>query len=348
MREKYGTIEALKRAWGRDARWIHSFDQIPVPGREVRLAKTELGDFFDPRSHRMFVDYNEFVALTTSHRIVDLARFVKEESGGRLLVGVLFGYWGGYGDYLGKQAQQSGHAMLEPVFKLPHIDYIAAPAYYSDRDIGEATTWNLPVDTLQLHGKMVVNEADTPTHLHKGFRWLSPKSLEESLQVLKRDVSATLSKGMFQWWFFDRLGGAKMLEKAPEIVKLAGELNKVMEEALQTDRSSISEVAFVYDRHSLLCLHPHSMLPGFIYYQMPELMRMGAPFDIYLLSDIGAVIKKPYKLVILFGTYWLNEKQRRALDALKRNGRTLVFVYASGIVTDDGLGAEKASKVMGI
>ncbi len=348
LKERYGSFEALRRAWGRDAEGIRSFDEVPVPGRRVRFAEPELGDFFDPRRHRMFVDYNEFVALTTARRIAEFAEFVKRESRGRLLVGALFGYWGGYGDRLGKQAQQSGHAMPEPAFRSPHLDYIAAPLYYDDRDIGGPSIWSLPVDTLQLHGKVVVNEADTPTHVHQGFKWLRPRSLAESLEVLKRDVAATLSKGMFQWWFFSHLGGTKMLERAPEIVQLAGRLNGVMEESLHTDRSSVSEVAFVYDRHSLLCLHPKSMLPGFIYYQMPELMRMGAPFDIFLLSDIGAVARKRYKLVILFGTYWLDKEQRKAIDKLKRGGRTLVFVYAPGIVGEDGVGPEKVTEVTGV
>jgi len=347
-RERYGTIEALRRAWGGDAKGVNSFDQIPVPGREVRLAKPELGDFFDPRVHRMFTDYNEFIALTTARRIVQFAEAVKRASRGNLLVGALFSYLGGYADFLGKKMQQTGHAMPEPVIASPHVDYLASPVVYWDRDIGCPSMWHLAVDTLQLHGKLVVNEADTPTHLHRGFDWLRPKTLEQSLELLKRDVAAALGKGMFQWWFFQRLGGPRMLERAPQIMDLAGRLDRVMARSLETDRSSVSQVAFVVDHHSLLCIHPHSHLPGFLYYQIPELARMGAPFDIYMLSDMQAVARRPYRLVIVFNAYWLSDAQREAIDALKCDGRTVVFVYAAGIAGDNGLGVENVSRVSGI
>ncbi|NOY79530.1 MAG: hypothetical protein GXP31_00860 [Kiritimatiellaeota bacterium] len=347
-RERYRTIEALQRAWRDDAKGIDSFDQILVPGRSVRLAKPELGDFFDPRRHRMFTDYNEFIGLTTARRIVEFGEAIKKAGRGRLLVGALFSYLGGYGDFLGKKMQQTGHSMPEPVILSPAVDYLASPVVYWDRNIGCPSMWHLPVDTLQLHGKLVVNEADTPTYIHKGFGWLRPTTLEESTEVMKRDVAAVLAKGMFQWWFFDRLGGPRMLDRAPEIVAVAGRLNDLMARSLKTDRGTASEVAFVVDHHSMLCIHPHSYLPGFVYYQLPELARMGAPFDTYFLSDIDAVARRPYKLVILFNAYWLNDAQRQAIAALKHEGRTVVFVYATGIAGENGVSAENVSSVTGI
>lgn len=347
-RVRYGTLEALRRAWRKEAKGIDSFDQIPVPGRAVRFAKPELGDFFDPTAHRMFTDYNEFIGLTTARRIVEFGETIKKASHGRLLVGALFSYLGGYTDLLGKKMQQTGHSMPEAVIRSPNVDYLASPVVYWDRDIGCPTMWHLPVDTLQLHGKLVVNEADTPTHIHKGFEWLRPQTLEESLGVLKRDVAAALAKGMFQWWFFDRLGGPRMLERAPQIVDLSKKLNALMSRSLQTDRSSVSQVAFVVDHHSMLCIHPHSFLPGLLYYELPELARMGAPFDIYFLSDIEAVARRPYKLVILFDAYWLNNAQRQAVAALKREGRTVVSVYATGIAGENGVSAKHVSSVTGI
>jgi hypothetical protein len=348
LKKRYGTIDNLKRAWGREGERYSDFGDIGVPGKDIRYAKPELGDFFSPAKHKAFIDYNEFTAEAVSRDIISLAKTVKEESKERLLVGVLFSYMGGYGDMLGKQAQQTGHAMPEEVIKSPYVDYIASPLFYWDRKLGGSGIWWLPVDSLKLHGKIPVNEADTPSHLVKVGNWLQPGNLWESIQVLRRDASATIAKGMVEWHFFGNLGAEASFEKAPELVDEIGRLNELLKSSLQSNCSSQSEVAVIIDRHSLLCLHPNSYLPGFIYYQLPELARMGAPFDIYLLSDIEALLKKNYKVVIFLNTYWLKITQRKVIEKLKNNGRTLVFLYADGIVDDKNVDVNNIFKLTGM
>ncbi len=348
LKERYGALENLKREWGLKREKYKDFSDIEVPGKAIRYAQPELGDFFSPAEHRMFIDYNEFIATKVADDIISLAELVKRESNNKLLVGVLFGYLGGYGDMIGKQAQQVGHAMPEKVIQSPYVDYIAAPLMYWDRKLGGPSMWWLPIDSLQAHGKIAINEADSYSFLHEGSLSYGIQNLWDSQQVLRRDAAAAIAKGMFEWHFFGNLGDEKMFEKAPALVEELTKLNKMMEQSLATDRSSLSEVAVVVDRHSLLCLHPNSYLPGFIYYQLPELARMGAPFDIYLLSDLETVAQRPYKLIVFLNAYWLDSQQRKAIDKLKNKNRTLLFLYACGLVNEKKVDTKNISNLTGI
>lgn len=64
---------------------------------------------------------------------------------------------------------------------------------------------------------------------------------------------------------------------------------------------------------------------------------MGAPFDTYVLSDIGNPKLPEYKLYIFLNAFKLDAGTRAKIDAVvKRQGKTAVWVYASGYVTDTG------------
>jgi hypothetical protein len=67
-----------------------------------------------------------------------------------------------------------------------------------------------------------------------------------------------------------------------------------------------------------------------------EFAFMGAPWDPYLLSDMGNPNLRDYKLYIFLNTFHATPAQREAVhQRLKRNGATAVWVYAPGYIQNN-------------
>ncbi len=88
LEKKYGTAEALRKAWN-DPNVDHG--SAAVPSKEARL-KTDLGFFRDPAKSQRVIDfylyYNDIVADTIEY----FARVVKEITSRESLYGVFYGY----------------------------------------------------------------------------------------------------------------------------------------------------------------------------------------------------------------------------------------------------------------
>ena len=69
---------------------------------------------------------------------------------------------------------------------------------------------------------------------------------------------------------------------------------------------------------------------------MGAFYRAGAPFDWYLAEDLDAVLARNYKVVVFLDCQYMTETQRRQVEALKCNGRTLVFFHVPGYVSQTG------------
>lgn len=65
--------------------------------------------------------------------------------------------------------------------------------------------------------------------------------------------------------------------------------------------------------------------------------RSGAPFDWYLIEDLEEGLLGDYKVYIFLGVFYLSDSQRRAIEKLKADGRTLVWFYAAGFAGQEKL-----------
>ena len=77
-------------------------------------------------------------------------------------------------------------------------------------------------------------------------------------------------------------------------------------------------------------------------------MRAGLQFDFYYFNDLMAKRTGDHKLYVFMNLFYLNDQQRKFIDSLKRDGKTLVFLYAPGYLSDRGTSVKDMSRLTGI
>ena len=124
-KRKYdGNLEMLNQSWHKQ---FASFDEVCIPTKSERL-RTDIGDLLDPQRSQYVIDYVQCVSDVVSDAIIYFCKAIKDETGGRSLTGVYYGYTlfvcGPYLQHL------TGHFALEKVLDSPYVDYVISPPRY--------------------------------------------------------------------------------------------------------------------------------------------------------------------------------------------------------------------------
>jgi len=309
-----------------------------------------------------------------SQRRVDIIeamnRRVKRVTGGHALTLSFYGYING----LGWALPASGHTGLRRLEASPYTDAIAAPyAYGESRRLPAPLTAQGVNDSASLHGKLYVHEDDTLTalcakdaecligpstkgkvspSLYAFYKDQPARTVEETTSFLRRNlVSAAihgnglylidLMKGMA---FFDprhpeetaRLWAS--LEETRAIargVTFSGERSFAPEIVIFTDDASVDFTPILGPPGADNYARSQLVYQGAI----TQLQRCGAPFRQYLLSDIldSTLALEKVKLVIFHNAYSVTAEIRSAIrDRLEGQGRSLLYIYAAGLLDEAG------------
>ncbi len=79
------------------------------------------------------------------------------------------------------------------------------------------------------------------------------------------------------------------------------------------------------------------------------LYHCGTPFDLLMVSDLDRIDPDRYKMYIFLDTMYLTDQQRKMIDEkVKNKGRTVLWVYAPGYISDNTLSTEAVSKIVGM
>jgi len=332
LKKKYGTDDALRRAW-HDARV--TFENA-TPPNEVERYSSNHGIFFDPGVSTRVPDYFTFFNEMVADVLIENARWVKEITGRKKIVGAFYGYL--WCNFPNLSAVHSGHLAFAKVLRSPDVDFIASCYTYDNKQIGGPNNSQSLPDEAALHGKLYFNEVDTETHLfQRQWRWgnslRNPQNFEETKGLLVRDYAYALTKGFGMWWT-DLHGGTYHDDR---IIQLFRKLRDIDEKALDSDRHSDPDIAVIVDEASFTYTGDGEPLWNALMTAQKqwEFAFIGAPWDCYLLSDIGNPRLRKYKLYVFLNTFRATPEQRAAIHArLKRNGATAVWVYAPGYIGD--------------
>lgn len=327
LKRRYKTDSALARAWRRPGLTLRT---ASVPSRQRREATGGL--LRDPIKDRAVIDFYEAYAQAAADAIVATCSAVKESSQGHLLAGVFYGYAVQHGSL----AAESQHLGLLHVLDAPVVDFVCAPAMYTDRGPGGVSAFMSLTGSVKLHGKLWFNESDIRTHLQadpigRCVDWA------QTCGVLKREYAAVRSRGAGQWWF-DMTDG---WFSSSEILSLFGEMNRLGQRAaLAPPRSwPEPEIAVVFSQRSAL-RHGGGCYAEFWFSaltaQMAALDRIGAPSVAYHLEDTPDLSRT--RLVVLLNAFDLTPSEYEWIEGLKSDGRAILFVSASGVgrTTRDG------------
>ncbi len=332
-----GDLPALREAWGRpDA----TFADAQPPTVEEREASHH-GLFRDPVRGRKAMDYLRFLTDMVTSNIVRSCGIVKEETGGEKLAGVFYGY----SIYT---PRQDGFQGLERVLASEDVDFLASPTAYDHRRGGEPGSFvSTYFGSYRLHNKLFWDEVDTRTHLYPGYVSYRTADLPETLSVLRRAVGHSLTRGTGLWWFL--LTGNATFHQV-EIMDDIASLKAHCDDALEVDREQVAEVAVFADEPSMYyTAESYTVLRPYLRDTVDELARMGAPYDIYLMSDIASEDLPEYSLYIFLNAWAIDDEMRAAIDAeVRRDGKTAVWVYAPGYVADGEFSEAAMAEMTGI
>ena len=339
------TSAPMQRAFAAYLRGKYGADrEATIPTLEERRTG-DLGMFRDPQRQQRVVDYYEGFHNATVDSIEGFCRIVKEETQGQLTTGVFHGYLPDLG-----WAQEGDHRAFPRAVASPYIDWFSSPHSYARRALGEDGLFrNFPA-AVRLHGKLFIDEGDDRTHLANDPAFTSVRTEEESLQVLWREFANAVTHDV-GLWYMDQQGH---WFHTPRLMAELKRMREWGERSLQLERRRVSEIAVLCNLPSEFRITDaasglnHLSAPLYVQ-QFGELCKLGAPFDTHLIEDLAAAGMPEYKLYVVLDSYALTGEERRLIrERLQRAGKTVLWFYAPGFVTDEALSVEAMSDLIGM
>ncbi len=341
LKGKYGTDKGLRAAW-RDE--TASLASATIPSKAQRQ-RTELGALRDPAKEQAVVDYYLYNSELVADTICTFAEAVKDITRRKKIVGAFYGY---LLQLCGEQRQQNaGHLALEKVLASPDVDFLTSPTSYAFRQLGgEGTSHFMSLfGSAKLHGKLWFDENDIRTSLAKGKlgEWGRPADVAGDIIQQEKELANVIVNGSSQWWF--DVGGN--VYSNPDLLDRIGRLAKSATEAQTLDRSAVDDVAMIVDERSLCYLRVADPLGArLLVSQLPALSRIGAPVGHYLVTDLPRLADR--KVFFIMTSFAPTAQDRKAIEALKRDGHVLVFLYAPGAYRDGQLDEAGMADLTGI
>jgi hypothetical protein len=308
-----------------------SFDAIQLPTKAQRIAAGH-GELLDPKQDAQSIDLREFITHLISGNILEFCHIVKEETQNTAICGTYYGYVMHIGRaYFGPH---SGHFALGRVLASPDIDFVMSPSTYSDRGLGGASGFMTAVDSVKLHGKLYIDQADVRT-LHATDPIGRVDTVRDSVSVLQREFANTVVNGVAPQWFdFGNgwiAGDARLMQAVGQMWQIAKQLQQTPRDTMDAPNG----IAVITGEKSILYTKVDSNLNyTATSEQIAGLNRSGAAWDNYLLSDLPKIGK--YRVYLFVNCFDITDAQKKYIDQnLKKDGNILVWVNAAGIVRSE-------------
>jgi len=330
LKKRYKSDAALQRAWndpkvtlGSALPWTEEFPS---------------GLILEPAEHRRFIDTRELIANQFRSVFSDVAKILKEATHRRALVGARTG------DFFGNYAWNSEWYIMEdsgwlpPLLNDPNIDFLDVQEPYPGRQLGGgAGVPVLPAHALQQYGKTVFIQNDVRTHLSKpNAGYGRTPDMESTIQIQRRVFANALTYNMNPYLFQLAFSYNK-----PELLAEYRKQEMIKREATTRDCSSVAETAIVFDPEMRLYLgadNKHSAPSryfGLFDFTKHLWQRGGAPFDMIFLDQIEQL--PSYRVYVFCNTWrYTSEQMRMIRQKVLTNGQCAVFLWADGVISDDG------------
>ncbi|MBI3922803.1 MAG: discoidin domain-containing protein, partial [Armatimonadetes bacterium] len=356
LKQKYrGKAADLQAAWSDPQ---VTSETARVTNEQLIREGTNGGVFRDPVQNAAAADYFEFLSGGILRFIFKLGEFAKQETGGRALTGNYYGYDVAHltGYNLPGSVQQDNNFELDAAMKSDLFDYYAMVTSYSHRLAGTHFEPQHSVASMDLHRRMYLGELDIRTLTAEVRDWGRQRSVRESVEMMKRDLAEKIMYGHAAWfadWASHGLRGVGYFVE-PNLLKVIGQSRQIYQDTMKEPRPGVAEIAvFVsgkaYFHHDLYYAPPlyNNLIRRTLFEQLPHI---GAPYDVYRLEDLGnEKVRKQYRLYIFINPFALNEEDQKNVDALKRDGKTLLWFYAPGYVQPGhGLSVEGIQRATGL
>jgi len=343
-------VSLLRAAWNDTA---VTFAAAEIPSPESRC-QGDYFEFIDPAQGRQRIDYLDYHNWVVSDAIKHFAGVVKRTAGRDKLCGVFYGYY-----FLAENALllDVGHRALANVLASDDVDFISCPYNYRERQIGGAAITQAVAGSIRLRGKVCYVEDDTRTFLTTPDReYGRAENLSDTIAILKRNYALAADVGGSLWWMEQSAGWFS----CPELMSTIGQLEAFGKQLLDRTVRSASAVAnaeiavFVSDASASYLRFGTSLVEPLVNaFAVEHLPRLGAPYDVFLTSDIEELharnLLKNYKLCIFLNTPYLSQRERAVIsERVTCAGRTVFWIHCPGYITESGLSLQAMSALIGI
>lgn len=356
--EKYDNdLQALRESWNNNN---VSFETVTIPTREERLAASSFFYTCSPLGNRIadyYLCYDEGLAELGIH----WCKTIKESSDIPRLAGMMYAY-----SYCGRHdanlyPHHHGHGTAMMAIQSNWVDFMHSPYHYYNRSINGTHYSQHAPDSVINHGTLFIDQIDSKPHLRKGPNH-NAATPWESQQLLKRDVSYSLTKNTYCYWLEGGPGNMFPIVRHspeqwgplwyddPEILELIGKLKKLTDQNQEADSKSVTEAAILTSNKGLYYRELEKVfgnlyIEAFRQWFLPE---TGFPFDDYIMEDFPNIERK-YKLYIFLNPHYMPAKLRDEIHKkLKADKATAIWLYAPGYLGDDGCDLENIRKLTGI
>lgn len=354
LKAKYGTDEALQKAWGDPSVTLENAHFIPDPEQ-----KGSDGIFRDPVSQRDIMDAQECIQLTVPEAILHFCRIVKENWGRPVLTGAFYNYYIQGGKDM---VPIIGNLYPEIMYAHPeYIDFMCGPfPYLENRNPDAVPMSRTLIESNRINGRLWLTEMDQHPAGTEDFIGGDPKRMDETIGMLRRNTLLPLLGGEGMWFYDHRLianfaQGSKnpccssLYRKTgwwdnPVLLREIKAMKDLCDEYLLPGYRPAADVLAVYAPKM------HFTISHFIedeYAQHDALARSGAAYDCLYLSDLEKADMDRYRCVVFLNAYCLNEKERKRIRD-KCAGRQVVFLYAAGFSDGKTLSESNIRAVTGI
>lgn len=346
LEKKYGNTGKLSEAWGMN---VASFVEVAPP------AASELVDgtfFHDPRSERRAMDWKRFVTEGRLVLIEHFAKVLKETPKTPRVVGACVGDSGSRRDL----------TTVSDFCRSPNLDFFLHQATYSQRLPGNIGGINAHLASMALNGKVFTADWDHPTFLqtqkaNAGFgagivSGSSSQGYAENMDILRamwrRDFAHLWATGAGSLW--DHVFGEPYAFASPEIID---EMKFLVETSKRVKPFPVNapgaEVALVYDEKAVDFLRKGLGSLQYIWArkQLDEFLLSGVPFGAYYAEDLREGKIPKAKVYVIQNALDLDERLVSAIEKLKRDGATIVFLRDTGYAQSFS-DTDKVSALMGM
>ena len=373
LREKYGTVERLRKAWKRpDATF--ELPIVPTPGDQAfiknadskilnalhsweyedRALRGKSGDANKDAHVGVFLNMDGFTHVKdfydawhegTANTVVHFAKTLKRISPGRL-VGAFYGAMG-CTEYFSLSTATGTLRILDSGV----VDFLAAPGTYNNREPGGIVAQREMQDSFRIRDLIYICEDDSRTHLCKPWMQRDAMALytaEDSVNTLKRDFARNLCEGLNGWWF--DMGNGWYDD--PTILDMFRRQREIADLSYSLDRTKRNEIAFICDTDSTHVVSDATSKLVLDYWRTSDIGRIGAGVDWYFQNDMADARMPDYKLYVMCNVYCLTDTEREAIYAkARRNGATVIWLYAPGFVNEQArevMSPENVAKTIGM
>ena len=296
VKEQYGTLEELKKYYGKDA----TFENVEMATAEEResyfkMDEHERGDFLLQETHARVIDSMRTYSLSAANAISHFCQCVKEASDGEWLAGAFYGY------SIWSLGAKGAHGEIVRLLQDKNIDFFASPSGYDfNKESGNVNVNRQILESTRLYGKICICEMDqgyASVNMRTKGHYVC-ESEEEYAAIMKRNVLELVLHGHGTWYFdhTDFMNGLKegSYWNKKERMDAITDIQRACEKIVEKPFKKTTDVLIVFDVESKYYIS----YDAFKFPLLDAIGKSGAGVDFVYLQDLKRCDLSRYQCVV--------------------------------------------------